>query len=271
MSVFHAAIASVSCVFGVVGYQILSSPKEVDIAVCGGGMGGLAVFAALRRNGFDAHLFEAASSLRTDTGTILSLGKQSMAALQIVDPELPSRIKATGLLLGESTTKIRGSGEIEPKISSRPRFDEITIICWGKLQRLLADLVPTSAIHCNLRVQRVVPCQGDPSRAEVHFDARRWGPLLYLPRPPVRAKLVIGADGVHSKVRESLFPGLSPRFCGDINWNALVSKQDLGDSLSVAAAKSVGSTLPKGFFISTSDRNKERCRPSVPFRVLRFH
>jgi hypothetical protein len=53
-------------------------------------------------------------------------------------------------------------------------------------------------------------------------DKYVWGSLLFLPRPPVRAKIVVDADGIHSQVRACIFPGHSTRFCGNLNWNGIV-------------------------------------------------
>ena len=47
-----------------------SIPSRVEVAVVGGGLGGLAAAAALRRRGIDAHVFEGAEKLlRGSTGT----------------------------------------------------------------------------------------------------------------------------------------------------------------------------------------------------------
>ena len=39
---------------------------------------------------------------------------------------------------------------------------------------------------------------------------------------PVAAKLVVGADGLHSVVRESLFGAAKPEFCGITAWRGVV-------------------------------------------------
>ena len=40
--------------------------------------------------------------------------------------------------------------------------------------------------------------------------------------PPVAAKLVVGADSVHSVVRENLFGAVEPQFTGIIAWRGIV-------------------------------------------------
>jgi salicylate hydroxylase len=47
---------------------------------------------------------------------------------------------------------------------------------------------------------------------ELHFEAGQ----------SVAAKLVIGADGLHSVIRESLFGAAKPQFCGITAWRGVV-------------------------------------------------
>ena len=47
---------------------------EVDIAIVGGGLGGLALALGLQERGIQAHIFEKAPKLRVHTGTAISLG-----------------------------------------------------------------------------------------------------------------------------------------------------------------------------------------------------
>ena len=224
-----------TCTTGAVAYRNYFYSHEVDIAVLGGGMGGLAVCAALRRNGFDAHVFEGASALRTDSGTIMSLADHALVALKTVHPELPSRVRSAGL---DPTTVTFANKELESagaKSVAQPAMFRFTVICWATMQRLLAELIPSSAVHCACRVTRVVPDCGD-SRAEVFFAPRPLlSGLLTIPQPSVRAKLVIGADGIHSRTRECVAPDAAPRYCGNLNWNAVVPNDLLRDQTYTAS------------------------------------
>jgi salicylate hydroxylase len=49
---------------------------------------------------------------------------------------------------------------------------------------------------------------------------------------PVLAKLVVGADGVHSVVREHLFGALKPEFCGIIAWRGVIPMEPVPPSIS---------------------------------------
>ena len=49
---------------------------------------------------------------------------------------------------------------------------------------------------------------------------------------PVTAKLVVGADGVHSVVRENLFGAAKPEFCGIIAWRGVIPIERVPPSIS---------------------------------------
>ena len=66
---------------------VSSPPANVQVAIVGGGMGGLAACAALRQRGIDAHDFEAAPTLmRGSTGTGIMISANGWSALEAIDP-----------------------------------------------------------------------------------------------------------------------------------------------------------------------------------------
>jgi 2-polyprenyl-6-methoxyphenol hydroxylase-like FAD-dependent oxidoreductase len=69
--------------------------RSLDVAIVGGGLGGLALAAALRRHAprLSVGLYEAAPSLRTSTGTLIGLGGNSFSALEWIDPAIVRGIR----------------------------------------------------------------------------------------------------------------------------------------------------------------------------------
>ena len=85
-------------------------PERVEVAVVGGGLGGLALTIALRARGVDAHIFERFPALCNQSQGTVVIWPNGMKALQGVDPNIPERIKAAGSPCGavSSTTDARG-------------------------------------------------------------------------------------------------------------------------------------------------------------------
>src|SRR5205807_8183710 len=90
------------------------------------------------------------------------------------------------------------------------------------LHAMLADAVrrlKPDAIHLGKRCAGVTPCDG---HAVVRFDTGET----------VRAAYVIGADGIHSQVRECLFGPGRPEFTGVVAWRATMPMGCLPSHLS---------------------------------------
>src|SRR3546814_17803200 len=89
------------------------------------------------------------------------------------------------------------------------------------LHRMLADAVRRAkpdAIHLNAR------CAGfrqSGGRVALHFENA----------DPVSGEVLIGADGVHSKIRQALFGPDRPEFTGVMVWRGLVPTDNLPDRL----------------------------------------
>lgn len=61
---------------------------EVDVAIVGGGMAGLALAVALQERGIQAHVFEKAPAKRKHFGTGMSIGQNGMLTSLLRDKYL---------------------------------------------------------------------------------------------------------------------------------------------------------------------------------------
>ena len=201
----------------------LAPPAKVDVAIAGGGLGGLAACAALRARGVDAHVFEAAGELlRGSTGTGIMISANGMAALGAVDRRLPAAMRARGVrITAQHITKYAADGEVELRRTSdattfRDAFghDQYNI-AWSAAHAALAAVVPPENVHCGRAVAGATAADGGVD-------------VAFADGSSVRCGLLVGADGIGSRVRELVAPGAdAPRYSGQLLWNAIVDSEAL--------------------------------------------
>ena len=185
-----------------------------NVAIVGGGIGGLAAALALIRRGIDVDVYEQAPELRelgagvqisaNGTRVLHALGlKDALEKVQVLPAGKAIRLWNTG-----QSWKLFDLGL---ESVERYGFPYITIHR-GDLHDVLARTllqVKPDAIHLN---RKCVGLTQTTNYVELHFEAGQ----------SVAAKLVIGADGLHSVIRESLFGAAKPQFCGITAWRGVV-------------------------------------------------
>eukprot|EP00775_Hariotina_reticulata_P012352 gene12352-12486_t len=181
--------------------------SAIDVLVVGGGLGGLALAIGLQNLHLDWLLCEAASELRTATGTLIGLGSNGFSALDGINPTIVPKLKEQSQLNSSTRSEIRNAGpqneEVKPLVS--PQYT----IRWAGAQNVLASLVDKSRVLCGHKCTGY--SVGPDQLVTVHFQGQ----------PDIRARLVVGADGVRSAIRGSLAPHDKMRYLGFMNWNAL--------------------------------------------------
>ena len=184
------------------------------VVIVGGGIGGLAAALALVRRGIDVDVYEQARELRelgagvqisaNGTRVLHALGlKEALERVQVLPAGKIIRLWNTG-----QSWKVF---EVGLESVKRYGFPYITIHR-GDLHDVLAQALLAAkpgAIHLG---RRCVGLAQTSDRVELRFETGE----------PVTAKLVIGADGLHSVVRESLFGAAKPEFCGLMAWRGIV-------------------------------------------------
>lgn len=184
------------------------------VIVVGGGIGGLTAALALLRRGVDVDVYEQAPELK-EVGAGLqtsSNGTRVLYALGLKDP-------LSNLQVTPSKREIRHwkTGEtwnwFDLGNSSANRYGTPHIMMHrGDLQGVLADAVRQLKPDAVRLGMRCVAISQTHQQAEVHFESGATATAAY----------VVGADGIHSKVRESLFGQDRPTFVGCVAWRGLV-------------------------------------------------
>jgi salicylate hydroxylase len=194
------------------------------VAIVGGGIGGLAAALALLRRGIDVDVYEQAPELRelgagvqisaNGTRVLHALGlADALAKVQVIPAGKEIRLWSTG-----QAWKLFDLGVHSVE---RYGFPYITIHR-GDLHEVIAAGVrreKSDAIHLG---HKCIELSQAGDRVELRFETAE----------PVTARLVIGADGVHSVVRGCLFGADAPEFAGVVAWRGVVPMEQVPPSIS---------------------------------------
>lgn len=185
----------------------------MNLAIVGGGIGGLAAAVALQRLGKNVTVYESTSSFQP-LGAGIGIGSNAMLALQQLD--VGKQIIANGMPLKEQRF-LNERGDIMNTIDFsllKKRFGEETIaIQRADLHEALFDAVDPSTFHFHKRVQS--------------FTESKSGVTLYFSdQSKVTHDYVIAADGIHSLFRQTINPNATPRYAGYTCWRGISPNQD---------------------------------------------
>ncbi len=184
---------------------MMAEAKPLTIAIVGAGMGGLAAAAALRRLGIDVTVYEQASQFAR-IGAGIQIGCNAMKVLRKFG--LEPRLRAQSFYPRSWNNRDWKTGDIKFDMifgeSAETKFGAPYLLAHrGDLHAALASIVPAECLRLSHKL--------------VGLDELASGVRLsFANGETVTADAVIGADGVHSLVREILF-GTSPvNFTGRI-------------------------------------------------------
>ena len=193
------------------------------IAVIGAGIGGLAAALALLRRGLDVEVYEQAPQLgevgagiqisSNGTRVLYALGlEEALRRVQV----LPSRRQIRHWSTGETWDWFE-LGAVSAKRYGTPHV----MLHRADLHALLAEAVgrlKPDAVHL---AKRCIGLTQSDRQVEIRFETGETASAAY----------VIGADGIHSRVRECLFGPDRPQFTGVVAWRAVVPMEKLPSRL----------------------------------------
>lgn len=189
------------------------------IAIVGAGMGGLTAALALLQRGFDVTVYEQADELR-EVGAGLQIsanGTRVFAALGILDQVLAQSFCPVGKEIRLwSTGQTWKLFDLGPQSVERYGAPYITIHR-NDLHRVLAAAV--RALKPDV-IQLGSRC----------VDVEQWSAgvmLSFAGKSSQRHELVIGADGVHSIIRQKLFGEMQASFTGIVAWRGVIPMDKL--------------------------------------------
>jgi salicylate hydroxylase len=197
-------------------------PRAPRIAIIGGGIGGLAAALALERRGADVTVYEQAP-VHSEIGAGLNLTPNAIKALRALGVE--DKIEAIG----------SGSEFLLMRSWKSGRF--ISRSRRGDFRKTFG--APNLTVH---RADLLDVLRGALNTTEIRLGARcvaveagdRTAAAHFADASAVEADLVIGADGIHSAVRNSLFGADAPRFTGCICWRGMAPADAVPRDINIA-------------------------------------
>jgi len=180
------------------------------IVIIGGGIGGLAAALSLLKRGLDVEIHEQAPELK-EVGAGIQISSNGTRVLYALG--LENALKRVQVLPSGRVIRHWSTGEtwnwFELGAVTRERYGTPHVMLHrGDLHGLLADAVRAAKPDAIKLNRRCAAIENSGDHAEVRFEDGAT----------VRAAYVIGADGIHSKVRAGLFGADKPEFTGAVAW-----------------------------------------------------
>lgn len=184
-----------------------------SILIVGGGIGGMAAALELHKHGLDVHLIDIDPNWKVYGAGITITGPtlRAFQAIGILDDVM------THAYTGDGIQICNAAGERLQIVATPPT--EPGVPCSGGimrpvLHRILADRIRAAGIRVSLGLS-ITTLDNQPDHVDVVFSDGSRSPY----------DLVIGADGVFSKVRSLIFPDApKPAYTGQSCWRLVVPR-----------------------------------------------
>ncbi|PZO66791.1 MAG: 6-hydroxynicotinate 3-monooxygenase [Paracoccus denitrificans] len=194
----------------------MSDIETIDIAVIGAGLGGAAAAALLINAGFSVHSFEQAPEF-TRLGAGIHIGPNVMKIFREIG--LEDRLSSIGAHPDYWYSRDGRTGDYLSRIelgdfALREYGAPYITIHRGDMHAEQIEALPPESLHFDHRLTDLEERESDVL-------------LTFANGRQVAARLVIGADGINSMIREKLLGVEKPRFSGWIGHRALVDMDKL--------------------------------------------
>jgi 2-polyprenyl-6-methoxyphenol hydroxylase-like FAD-dependent oxidoreductase len=177
--------------------------------VIGGSLGGLFAANLLLRAGWQVEVYEKTGEALAARGAGLATHPELMRALERagvrVDETIGVRVRRRVALARDGS--VAGIRDV-PQVTT----------AWGRIYRLLKDVLPDERYHFGRDLARVEN-RADRVIATFADGAREEGDLL------------VAADGIRSTVRAQLAPDVQPQYAGYVAWRGLIEERVLPPAL----------------------------------------
>jgi 6-hydroxynicotinate 3-monooxygenase len=196
----------------------VSVADTLRVAIIGCGLGGATAAVFLQRAGFDVKVYEQAPVL-TRVGAGISLGPNVMNVIKHMG--LYEQFTSTGTVARQRLSRAWDTGEILNEVSYT-KYGEIYGAVMMSMHR--GDMI-------DILTSPLKPGTIEFAKRAVGFDEAANGvvTIRFEDGTSAEADVVVGADGVNSKVREVLLGVEPPHYTGFVAYRSIFKADLLGD------------------------------------------
>jgi salicylate hydroxylase len=186
-------------------------PRKPKVAIVGAGIGGLTAAIAMHRRNVDVVVYEQSPQI-AEIGAGVSLSPNAIKAVRALG--LDGEIAAIGFESDNQIVRAWDTGDILSKVFRKGVYQKefgapYLSVHRADLVEVLRQQLPDNVIHLDARCTEVET--GDNGARACFAGGEK-----------IEADLVVGADGIRSVVRQSLFGRDAPLFTGSVCWRGLV-------------------------------------------------
>jgi salicylate hydroxylase len=195
--------------------ELAMGGSRPNIAIVGGGIGGLFAANALLAQGLQVSVYEQAPSLG-EVGAGVFLTPNSVRQLQRVG--LGPAVEKWGARVGPGSRYFRHDGSpIAPvQVTDSSGWNATFGMHRADLVELLADALPDNVVQTGHR------CTGFDQRDDVARVSFSNGAVA-------EADVIVAADGIHSELRPCVFPPSNPVFSGSVAYRGVLPLERIPD------------------------------------------
>lgn len=232
-----------------------TSQKQFTVAIVGGGIGGLVLAIGLLRRNVSVQIYEAASAFG-EVGLGLSIGPAAHRAMPLIDPQIREiydslitthadspgyeQFRQTWFEVIWATGE--NAGQKLMTLNALPSGQ--TTVRRSDFLNALVNLIPDGVAQFG---KRLVKLEEDEDAAGVT--------LSFEDGTSVVADVVVGCDGIRSKVKESLFPDsleqFNPQYSGMYGYRAVLDMETLVEAVGDERARVSTWYIGKGAYAIT--------------------